>query len=508
MKKIYNFSKFNYIIIYVSGAVATFSNPPFSFFPFIFAIGFGVYLINYKSTLLKTFFAAWFLGLGWFSFGLYWIGSAFIVADTYHYLLMPLAIILLPSFLAIFWGLACVCAKLLSKNRTFCIIYIIIFLSLFEYLRAKIFTGFPWLMPSMVLSANENLIQIFSFIGSFSANLVVLMISVLPFILFSNFKGKYFVFLLLLTPILMLLFFGILRYHNKTSFKTKDQFITLVQPNIKQSDKWNLKKRDQHLKKLVKLSSKHIDEFSDKNRIIIWPETSFEGSIPNEMKLLSSISKQVIKNSKTTLIVGLLRTEKSKLYNSLVFLDSTGQILHRYDKIKLVPFGEYIPFRKFIKSFSDLLSRKDFSSGKKISNPNLNGFGNIITLICYEILFVDEINNRISNDTNLLINITNDAWFGKTIGPYQHLALAKIKAVEFGLPLVRVANTGISVSVSPFGEIISKIPLYSEGAKTFNLNSKLDYTLYKIYGEYIFIVSIFILIIINKIYNFNYKEDL
>ena len=131
----------------------------------------------------------------------------------------------------------------------------------------------------------------------------------------------------------MLLFFGILRYHNKTSFKTKDQFITLVQPNIKQSDKWNLKKRDQHLKKLVKLSSKHIDEFSDKNRIIIWPETSFEGSIPNEMKLLSSISKQVIKNSKTTLIVGLLRTEKSKLYNSLVFLDSTGQILHQYDKI-------------------------------------------------------------------------------------------------------------------------------------------------------------------------------
>ena len=118
------------------------------------------------------------------------------------------------------------------------------------YLRAKIFTGFPWLMPSIVLSSNENLIQIFSFIGSFSANLVVLSISVLPFIIFSNFKGKYFVFTSLLVPVLILFFCGAFRYHNKTDLKIKDQFITLVQPNIKQSDKWNLKKRDQHLKKL------------------------------------------------------------------------------------------------------------------------------------------------------------------------------------------------------------------------------------------------------------------
>ena len=117
--------------------------------------------------MLKTFIAAWFLGLGWFSFGLYWIGSAFIVADNYHIFMMPIAITLLPSVLALFWGCACVIAKLLTKDKTFSIIYIIIFLSLFEYLRAKIFTGFPWLMPSIVLSSNENLIQIFTFIGSF-----------------------------------------------------------------------------------------------------------------------------------------------------------------------------------------------------------------------------------------------------------------------------------------------------------------------------------------------------
>ena len=106
-----------------------------------------------------------------------------------------------------------------------------------------------------------------------------------------------------------------------------------------------------------------------------------------------------------------------------------------------------------------------------------------------------------------MINITNDAWFGKTIGPYQHLALAKIKAVEFGLPLVRVANTGISVFVSPYGEIIKKIPLNIAAKKTFKLIPALENTLYKIYGEYIFVLSILILAIINKIYNINFKED-
>ena len=508
MYKFNNLSKLNYLILFISGAIATFSISPFSFLPLLFCFGFGIYLINYAPTLLKTFLSAWFLALGWFSCGLYWISSAFFVADKYHMFLMPIAMILLPSFLALFWGSACVIAKLLSRNKTFSIIYIIVSLSLFEYFRAKLFTGFPWLMPSIVLSSNENLIQIFSFIGSFSANLVVLATSVLPFILISNFKGKYFVFLSLLIPILILFFCGIFRYQNKTNLKIKDQFITLVQPNIEQRNKWNLKRRDQNLKKLVELSSSNSDLFKNKNRIIIWPETSFEGSIPNEIKLLTSISKQVIKSPKTTLIVGLLRTEKRKIFNSLVFLNFEGKILYQYDKIKLVPFGEYIPFRNYLRAISDFLNPKDFSSGKILSNPNLEGFGNIITLICYEILFADEINKRISKKTNLLINITNDAWFGKTIGPYQHLALAKIKAVEFGLPLARVANTGISVYISSFGDVISEIPLYNEGVKTFNLTSKLDSTFYKIYGEYIFVVLILILLIINKISNFIHKETL
>ena len=507
MKKIQNRSFLNYIIIYISGCVATLSLPPFSILPLTFALGFGIYLISLTPSLVKTFFAAWFLGFGWFSIGLYWIGSAFLVADIYTIYLMPIAIVLLPSLLAVFWGVACVLAKLICKDKNFSVISIIVCLSFFEYLRAILFTGFPWLMPSMIFSSNEYLIQIFSFIGSFSTNLVVLTLSIVPFILLSNLKGKYILSTLLLIPILILISFGTFRFYNKKYLKINNQLITIVQPNIEQKNKWKLKQRDKHLNKLVTLSNNDKDNFMHTNKIIIWPETSLEGSIPNEMKLLSDISKKVIKSPKTILIIGLLRTEESKIYNSLVFLNSKGKILHKYDKIKLVPFGEYIPFRKYLKPISYFLPPRDFSKGSLKSNPLLDGFGEIITMICYEILFVDEITNKISKKTKLLINITNDAWFGKTIGPYQHLALAKIKSVEFGLPLVRVANTGISAFVSPYGEIKSEIPLNIEAAKTFNLIPPLRTTLYRTYGEYTFLLSILILIIINKLYIYFYKES-
>ncbi len=492
---------FNNVTLYFAGAVATFSNPPFSILPLIFGIGFGLYQINFQTSLIKIFLSAWFLGFGWFSFGLYWIGSAFFMADTYHIFLMPFAIILLPSLLAVFWGCACVCAKLINRNTEFSILYIIVFLSLFEYLRAQLFTGFPWLMPSMIFSSNVYLIQIFSFVGSFSTNIIVLTLSILPFIFFSNFKGKNILLLILLIPIVILIFCGILRYYKKSILKTTDQLVTIVQPNIEQTNKWILKNREQHLNNLLNLSIKNRDSFNDQNRIIIWPETSFEGSIPSETNLLSNISKKIIKNKNTTLILGLLRTNENKVFNSLVFLNYKGDIIYNYDKIKLVPFGEYIPFRQYLGAAKDILAPKDFTSGKLKSNPTIYGFGNVITLICYEILFTNEIVSRLTKNTNLLINITNDAWFGKTIGPYQHLALAQIKAVEFGLPLARVANTGISAYVSPYGEIVGRISLYDKGVKTFNLIPPLDYTLYKIYGEYNFIVLILILLSINKIYN-------
>ncbi len=507
MEKLYHSTSLLYMFSFFIGAITTFALTPFSFLPIFFALGYGICVISQISSLKKTFLAAWFLGFGWFSFGLYWIGSAFFVADTYHIFLMPLSVIVLPSILAIFWGGAFYLAKLVTPKTKSPILFIIINLSLLEYCRAHIFSGFPWLMPSMVLSSNEYILQIMSYVGSFTGNVIVITFSVLPTILFFQLNRKKLTFSLLFLPILILLSSSLLRFHNKEVINKNDnQLIVLVQPNIRQKDKWNLNKREEHLKKLVELSIKNKSDKKDQHKIIIWPETSFEGSIPKEIKLLSDISKKIIKNKNTTLVVGLLSFKNKELFNSLVFLNSNGEILYKYDKIHLVPFGEYIPFRKNFMKVAKFLSPGDFASGKLKENFTLKGFGSIVSLICYEILFSNEVNKRVSNNTKLLINITNDAWFGKTVGPYHHLDLAKIRAVELGLPLVRVANTGISAFISPYGEEIIRIPLYKEGVESTNLIPALNETIYKKFGEYTFIISILFILFINYFIFWNFRK--
>ena len=494
MKKIYKTLNFFFL-----GAISTFAVPPFSFFLTIFFLGFGIYKISLLSSIKQTFLAGWALGFGWFLFGLYWIGSAFIVADTYHIYFMPFAVIFLPSLLAVFWGLAFLFAKLFTRNKDSSLMMIIVLLSLFEYVRAFIFTGFPWLMPSMVLSGNEYLIQAFSYIGSFACNLVVITLSVLPFIIFSNIQKKIIVFLICFIPITSLFLFSFLRHNNKETQTYNNQLVTIVQPNIEQKEKWNINKRNIHLKKLIELSNYSNYKQENLERLIIWPETSFAGFIPNEKLVLSSLAKKILKNPQSKLVVGLLRVNQNDIHNSLVFLNSNGEIIYEYDKLHLVPFGEYIPLRHVLSEVANYFSPKDFSPGNTKPNFHLEGLGDIITLICYEILFSNEIKKRITKKTNLLINITNDAWFGKTVGPHQHLALAKIKAVELGLPLVRVANTGISAFISPYGEEITTINLDKEDTKTIRIVNGLQNTPYKKFGEIIFFVLIVIFIGISLI---------
>ena len=192
-----------YLTLFFIGGLSTFSLPPFSVFPLILILGFGIHIIYNVHSLKKAFYSGWFLGFGWFSFGLYWIGSAFLVSNTYQVFLMPLAVIILPSVLAVFWALAFLLAKLISNRRS-SILLMIVTLSLSEYIRSHIFTGFPWLMPSMLLTSNEYIIQIFSFVGSYTGNLVVITLSILPLMLYYNWRYKYTIFFMLLVPIILL----------------------------------------------------------------------------------------------------------------------------------------------------------------------------------------------------------------------------------------------------------------------------------------------------------------
>ena len=183
-----------------------------------------------------------------------------------------------------------------------------------------------------------------------------------------------------------------------------------------------------------------------------------------------------------------------------MLINSKAEIRNIYNKNILVPFGEFIPFRKILPRFDFFENKIDFSNGHKIHAIQINEFYKFIPLICYEILFSDLIFRSIDKETSVIINITNDAWFGNSIGPIQHFQFAKIRAVEFGIPVIRVANTGYSGLINPYGQVLKKLNLNQEGTLSFKLINRSKETIYTKYGNYIFIILIFITIVFNLLF--------
>jgi apolipoprotein N-acyltransferase len=249
----------------------------------------------------------------------------------------------------------------------------------------------------------------------------------------------------------------------KTKF-VDDVLLRLVQPNILQKDKWKAQLRGKHLDNLLALSSAPMKYGkSERPTHIIWPETATPFVLDRNNSALRVIA-QIIP-PKGALLTGSPRRTSinkttTKLWNSLHIVGPDAKILATYDKFHLVPFGEYVPFRKYLNNFLPLIKltegRVDFSSGPGQRTITVPGAPRVSPLICYEVIFSGAVTSSDKRDMpqpEWLLNITNDAWFGVSSGPYQHLAAAQLRAVEEGLPLVRVANTGISAVIDGYGRI-------------------------------------------------------
>ena len=461
--------KFNFLtpfICFLLGAISTFSLEPYSIYPLIFCFSLGFHLIFNSEKRKQVVANSWSFSFGWFFSGLYWIGAAFFVKSTIFYFLMPFAIILLPAILAFIWTFGFICVYKLKNfygNKFF---WIIIILSSFEFLRGYILE-FPWLMPAYFFASNELTLQSFSFLGSYGMNIIFLTIVVVPNI-FLQIKTKYIksIFFLII-PLLSLFYFSYQRHENKTTIFLDNYLVSLVQPNIKQKDKWKKILTNSHYDNLLNLSNSVNNNSNDLYNLIIWPETSFLGVFPRDRNKLLNLSNPVImQNSKNSLITGVIHYRNYNYYNSAVLINSKNKVEKVYDKNFLVPFGEYIPFKRYLPRFSFLSNKVDFSKGEKKQNLFVANELRFIPLICYEIIFSKYIFKQISDQTQLIVNITNDAWFGNTIGPYQHLQFAKIRAVEFGISVARVANTGISAYFDPYGKMVSEIKLNEKGDTT------------------------------------------
>ncbi len=486
---------------FLLGSLATFFLEPYKVYPLIFCFSFAIFGICKNNKLTEVFILAFSFAFGWFCLGLYWISNAFLVKSDFYIFLMPIAITLLPLFLSLIWGLAFITAKLISSKIGEIHINTIIFLSIFEYLRGELFK-FPWLMPGYFFSSEEVLIQGYSFIGSYSMNIVFFFITIFPILIIRYKKLSIMPIFLLLTPTILLFIKSFDRYINKTtSVFNESHLINVIQPNIKQEIKWKKSLKSDHHQKLTDLSKLKNNDNNLLSILNIWPETAFLGIYPRDKKLLQDLSQKLLNPKKNEfLFTGLISKHKHDYFNSALLINSKAQIKNIYNKNILVPFGEFIPFRNILPRFNFFENKIDFSKGYKINAITINNYYNFVPLICYEILFSDLIFKSLDQKTSVIINITNDAWFGNSIGPIQHFQFAKIRAVEFGIPVVRVANTGYTGLINPYGQVLKKLNLNEEGTLSFKLIKNSNETIFRKYGDFIFVIIMLLTFLVNVLF--------
>ena len=501
-KKFYNLDIFFYCLIL--GLTACLGFAPFNlFFITLINTALSINLLSKTRSKKEAFFLGFIFGLGYHFSVLYWISVSFEISNTGGYFFGIIAVLLLSIFLAILHGAGFFFIKNICNdfNLFFTAIFIIFVLSILDWLKGNILWGFPWMPLSSIWSFSKITLHPFSTIGTWGYSFISYTLVVAIFFLFRRIKF----FFILIVPFLIVTA-SIIIPSNDIEETPEFMKVRLVQPNIEQKNKWKNSMLKNNIEKLFALSfSKGLEDID----LVIWPETS----VPFDIKKKSITSQTFHEKSKKlkSLIFGFVRKdskdEKTEIYNSL-FLKNSDENYHSiHDKVKLVPFGEFIPFQKLLNFNKITEGSFGFSEGEAIRTMRISENIFALPLICYEVIFpnIPVVGN---NKYNLLINITNDGWYGNSTGPYQHLALSRIRAVQEGRLLIRVANTGISAIINYDGKVLSKLRLASKGIIDKKLKLIVVNTLYKKYGESFFYLSISILALILVLYKKERQEKL
>ncbi|WP_341234041.1 apolipoprotein N-acyltransferase [uncultured Sulfitobacter sp.] len=467
-----------------AGAVAAFGQAPYDQ-PLLLSVGLVVAITLFQRCARPRQAAAigWGFAFGYFLHGWVWLVSPFMVDPERYAWMAPFALIGMCGGLALFWAVAFALSRWAS-DRVWPLIF---FLSAAEILRGYLFTGFPWGMFS------QSLVDVWpgqglALIGPYGMTLVfvaaaaVFVRPVRP--VFTN----RFALLGLRLVVLMAL---------TVPFSTAPSAVTehtvrLVQPNAAQKDKWDpVMITEFYERQLAYTSAPPVEPYAAPD-LILWAETAIPWPLDMADGALSQISFHA---GGTPVFLGVQRRDGMQYYNSAVLLGPSGEVIQTYDKHHLVPFGEYIPFgnvmAKFgIRSFAAQLGN-GYSSGVGPALIDLGGLGMALPLICYEAVFARDVNGAPERPA-FLMQLTNDAWFGKGQGPLQHLAQARMRAIEQGLPMARVANTGVSAMIDPKGRLTGSLALNTAGFLDAALPQPLVPTPYSRFGEWPFLVVLLI----------------
>ena len=513
------------LIAFLAGASTTLALPPTDVWPVPF-ITFPVlvWLVDGAAAgrlggVLAAATAGWWFGFGYFLAGLYWVGHAFLVdAKTFGWLL-PFAVIALPAGMALYTALGLALARLIWTRGAARVLALAIALTLAEWLRGHLFSGFPWNVYGYALISPLWLAQGAALIGIWGLTFLAVAIYASPAVLAddrSQTKRPWLAPALSVAVIAALATYGAIRLNRTPTGYVDGVRLRIMQPNLQQDEKFNYAQKQQVMSRYLALSDRASGPQSTGVRDVthlIWPESAFPFFLTREADALAQIAGLLPKG--TVLITGAVRPPETKpgepiirAYNSIYAIDHDGSIVSVYDKVHLVPFGEYLPFQDLLERLGLVQLTKvrgGFIAGDRRRNQHVPGAPSFLPLVCYEIIFPGDAVPRSERAGWLydhlgryvdwpfvagsgerpgwLLNLTNDGWFGASAGPYQHFQQARVRAIEEGLPLVRAANTGISAVVDPLGRVIASLPLGTEGVLDAPLPQAISPTTYARAGD-------------------------
>ena len=470
---------------FFSGLLSALSFAPFGIFPLLL-VSFAIVVLlldgaqHLRRPVWRGALIGWAYGFGQFLAGLYWVAYAFLVDPLQHAWQIPFVAVLFPGGLALFQAFACAVAAKFWRSGPSRVFLFTATYALAEWLRGHILTGFPWNLPGYEWGASLAVLQSASLFGVHGLSLLTVLFGASLVLLPDERRWR-------IIPIgLGLLFFafwigGALRLNASPTTYVANVRLRVVQPDVAQADKYRRALQLAHWRELIDMSRV---EHGPPPTHIIWPEAAPPFLLARVPLALADIAE--LTGERKILMTGAARADEASdgrplFHNSFYIFGHRGQLLATYDKFHLVPFGEYVPFPDTLHALGiDKLVAQpgSFASGDGLHTYKVPGAPPVGPLICYEILFPAEV--TAANRPGWFVNVTDDSWFGpsSSTGPYQHLLVARVRAIEEGIPVVRAANTGISALIDPLGRIEQQLGVNITGVMDSGLPQSLPFTVF------------------------------
>ncbi len=501
---------FETLLIIFLGSLTSLSLPPYNFFFlnfFTFSIFFTFLFKRFKQGIKKFFYYGWLFGFSYFLSSLYWLTISLSFDQSFNFLI-PISLIVIPAFLGLFYALCVAIFYLLKpKNILSAFFLFSLLFGLIEFIRGTILTGFPWNLVIYSFSEINSFLSILSITGTYSLNLIVISFFTAP-ALFIFRKSKKEVVVCIFLLLLPITFYTYGEFIKKNFYNSKEKelpfAVRVIGANISLDRYYKNINAETVINELISNSSPN----KEKKIFFVWPEGIIPNTYEDQLDLYNDIFEKHFNDNH---LIGLGTTSRKTInndfnyYNSFSIFDSQLNLIDNYNKIKLVPFGEFVPveniLNKFgLKTITNNIGSFDKGVERKIIKiqDDLKQI-NFLPLICYEIIYSGNLTKDF--DFDFILNISEDGWFGKSIGPKQHFIHSKFRAIENGKYVIRSSNNGMAAIINPLGFIENKIDYGVSGYIDLEIIKELKPTLFSKYGNKIFFLLILLYILLTFSFN-------